>query len=162
MGFEQGLIQLYIGDGDRVTAAALGQALRAAGQGFTVYIARFLNSEAGKGALRTAVQHPNVTVRQFARRPLVHQNEPGPTDMGTAREALDKAVREATSGSYDLVILDHVDLALARSLIELEDLLQLLRDKPQGVELILTIPRAHPDLIDLADLVTEMRTVKQP
>jgi cob(I)alamin adenosyltransferase len=161
MSFKQGLIQVYTGDGDTATAAALGQAVRAAGQGFTIYMARFMNGAAQDGALRTVTQHPNVTLKQFARRSFVDQNEPDPMDIGLAREALDQAVRVVASGDYDLVILDQVDLALARHLIELEDLLQLLGDKPPGLELILTGRCVHPDLIALADLVTEMRTVKQ-
>jgi cob(I)alamin adenosyltransferase len=160
MSFKQGLIQVYTGDGDRATTAALGQALRAAGQGFTIYITRFMNGEAQDGALRTVEQHPNVTLRQFARRPSVDQNEPGPIDMGPALAALHQIAMVVESGDYDLVILDQVDLALAWNLIELEDLLQLLREKPPGVELILTGQCVHPDLIALADLVTEMRTVK--
>ena len=160
MSFEQGLIQIYSGDGDRATTAALGQALRAAGQGFTIYIVRFTNGEVQDGALRTVAQHPSVTLKQLARRSFIDQNESDPMEMGRAREALDQAIRVVTSGDYDLVILDQVDLALARNLIELEDLLQLLRDKPPGVELILTGRCVHPVLIALADLVTEMRTAR--
>ena len=105
-------------------------------------------------------QHPSVTLKQLARRTFIDQNESDPMEMGRAREALDQAIRVVTSGDYDLVILDQVDLALARNLIELEDLLQLLRDKPPGVELILTGRCVHPVLIALADLVTEMRTAR--
>ena len=160
MSFKQGLIQVYTGDGDRATTAALGQALRAAGQGFTIYMARFMNGDVQNGALRTVAQHPNVTLKQFVRRSSVVRNEPGPIDLGPALEALHQTAMVVTSGDYDLVILDQVDLALAWNLVELEDLLQLLREKPPGVELILTGRCVHPDLIALADLATEMRTVK--
>jgi cob(I)alamin adenosyltransferase len=79
-----------------------------------------------------------------------------------AQEALGEARRVLISGSYDLVILDEVNVALKYGLIELKDLLAIIEEKPKGVELVLTGRYAPPEVIERADLVTEMREVKHP
>ncbi len=83
-------------------------------------------------------------------------------DARMAQEALDHAREILTSEEYDLVILDEVNVALEWKLIELENLLSLLDDKPEKVELVLTGRYAHPEVIARADLVTEMREIKHP
>jgi cob(I)alamin adenosyltransferase len=160
MGFEKGLVQVYTGDGDGITTAALGQAMRAAGQGFTIYIAQFMKGSGQNGELRAVAQHPNVTLRQFGRRPSGSMQSFSPADVRPSKDSLEQVSRAVMSGDFDLVILDEVNFALEWESIELDDLLHLVRIKPQGVELILTSRCAHPDLVALADLVTEMRTVK--
>ena len=162
MSFEPGLIQVYTGDGKGKTTAALGQAARAAGHGFKVYIAQFMKGWVENGEPRTVAQHPNVTLKQFGRRSFVDQNDPHPVDVRLAQEALEQATNAVTSGLYDLVILDEANVALRWRLIRLDDLLLLLDSKPQGVEIILTGRYAHPEVIARADLVTEMWTVKHP
>ncbi len=162
MGFETGLVQVYTGDGKGKTSAALGQAMRAAGHGFTVYIAQFMKGWSEEGELRTVAEHPRITLRQFGRRSFVDRQSPDPVDRGLAQSALKQVTGVVLSEEYDLVVLDEVNVAVAWKLIELEDLLSLLEKKPHGVEILLTGRHAHPDVIARADLVTEMRTIKHP
>ena len=79
-----------------------------------------------------------------------------------AREGLVQSRHEIRSGCYDLVILDELNLAAAWGLVELAEVLSLIKEKPQGVELVLTGREAPPEVIVLADLVTEMVEVKHP
>ncbi len=162
MGSRKGLIQVFTGDGKGKTTAALGQAMRAAGHGFKVYIVQFMKGWPYYGELKTVGQHPNITIKQFGRPNFVDRDNPDSVDIQMAREALDHSREVVMSGEYDLVILDEVNVALEWKLIELQDLLSLMEEKPEHVELILTGRYAHPEVIAKADQVTEMREIKHP
>ena len=159
---EKGLIQVYTGHGKGKTTAALGQAMRAAGQGLRVYIIQFMKGWPHYGELESVRQHPNITIRQFGRPDYVSKESPEPVDIRMAEEALEHGREIVVSGDYDLVILDEINVALEWHLIRLEDVLSLLDQKPEKVELILTGRYAHPEVIARADLVTEMREIKHP
>ena len=162
MTLKQGLIQVYTGSGKGKTTAALGLALRAAGHDLQVYIVQFMKGWPHYGEL-VSVQHlPNVTLRQFGRPDFVNREHPNPEDIRLAHEALEHAEQIVASGDYDLVILDEVNVALDYGLIGLDDLLALLDAKPEHVELVLTGSGAHPEIVKLADLVTEMLAIKHP
>ena len=162
MASAKGLVQVYTGDGKGKTTAALGQAMRAAGQGLKVYIVQFMKGWPHYGELETVGQHPNVTMKQFGRPDYVDREHPDPVDVQMAQEALEHSRQMVMSREYDLVILDEVNVALEWKLIQLKDVLSLLVEKPDEVELILTGRHAHPEVIDRADLVTEMREIKHP
>lgn len=157
-----GLIQVYTGNGKGKTTAALGQAMRAAGQGLKVYIVQFMKGWPHYGELDTVGQHSNVTMKQFGRPDYVYKEDPAPEDIRLAREALEHAREIVRSGQYDLVILDEVNVALEWDLIQLDNVLSLLDQKPDKVELILTGRYAHPEVTARADVVTEMREIKHP
>lgn len=159
---KQGLIQVYTGDGKGKTTAALGLALRAAGQGLKVHIIQFMKGWPKYGELVSVQQLPNVTLRQFGRPDFVDQDNPHPEDIRLAGEALEHAREIVSGGSHDLVVLDEVNMAVAFGLIGLEDLLSLLEAKPEHVELVLTGRSARPDVVKRADLVTEMLAIKHP
>jgi cob(I)alamin adenosyltransferase len=157
-----GLVQVYTGDGRGKTTAALGQAIRAAGQGIDVYIIQFMKGWPHYGEL-TALQHqPHITLRQFGRACFVDRQHPDPSDRRMAHEALTHARQVVQAGAHSLVILDEVNVALDWGLIELSDVLDLIASRPKHVELVLTGRGAPPRLIEAADLVTEMREVKHP
>jgi cob(I)alamin adenosyltransferase len=162
MDSERGLIQIYTGLGKGKTTAALGQAMRAAGQGLKVYIIQFMKGWPYYGELDTVGHHPNITLKQFGRPDYVDKEKPEPQDVRMAEEALEHARHIVMSGRYNLVILDEINVALEWKLISLEDVLSLLDQKPKGVELILTGRYAHPEVIARADLVTEMHEIKHP
>jgi len=162
MASNKGLIRIYTGTGKGKTTAAMGQAMRAAGHGLNVYIVQFMKGWPHYGELDTVGQHPNITITQFGRPDFVKKENPEPVDIRMAEDALAHGREIVTSGEYDLVILDEVNVALEWKLVEPEDLLSLLDEKPEEVELILTGRYAHPEVIARADLVTEMREIKHP
>jgi cob(I)alamin adenosyltransferase len=157
----QGLIQVYTGDGKGKTTCALGLALRAVGQGFKVYMVQFMKgSKTGEVRVVTERLAPEMTLRPFGRRDLVNLQAPSPEDLALIREAWDLARQVILAGEHDLVILDEINLALTFQLLPQEEVFQVLRDRPPWVELVLTGRQAPPELVAMADLVTEMRAVK--
>lgn len=162
MGLKRGWVQIYTGEGKGKTTAALGLAMRAAGHGLRVYIVQFMKGWPNYGELKTVGGHPQITLRQFGRPEFVDPDKPEPVDREMAQEALREARRVLTSGSYDVVILDEANVALKYGLIELRDVLALIEEKPKHLELVLTGRYAPSEVIERADLVTEMREVKHP
>jgi len=156
----QGLIQVYTGEGKGKTTCALGLALRAAGQGFRVYIIQFMKGRKTGESTALARLAPEVTLRYFGRGNLVNLRSPAPEDLARVQQAWALARQVLAKGSHDLVILDEINLALTHKLIPLEEALEALRRRPPGVEVVLTGRQAPPELLELADLVTEMRPLK--
>ncbi len=157
----RGLIQVYTGDGKGKTTCALGLALRAVGQGFRVYMVQFMKGRE-TGELRAAAERlaPDMTMRSFGRPGLVKLRAPAPEDLALVREAWDLARQVILAGEHDLVILDEINLALTFNLVPREEVFQVLRERPPWVEVVLTGRQAPPELVEMADLVTEMRPLK--
>ncbi len=162
MPLEKGLVQVYTGHGKGKTTAALGLALRAAGHGLKTYIIQFMKGWPYYGELGSVEKIPDITLRQFGRPDFVYKERSDPEDVRQARQALEHARQIMDSGDYDLLILDEINVALDFGLIGLEEVLDLLEDRPPQMELILTGRNAHPDIIRRADLVTEMQEIKHP
>ena len=157
----RGLIQVYTGDGKGKTTCALGLALRAVGQGFQVYMVQFMKGrETGEAKAAADRLAPDMTLRYFGRPGLVNLRAPAPEDLALIREAWDLARQVILAGEHDLVILDEINLALTFKLVPLAEALQVLRERPPWVEVVLTGRQAPPELVELADLVTEMRPLK--
>ena len=104
MLLEKGLIQVYTGLGKGKTTAALGLALRAAGQDMKVYIIQFMKGWPHYGELISVEKLPNITLRQFGRPDFVNKDNPDPEDVEQAHQALDHAHQILTSGDYDVVL----------------------------------------------------------
>jgi len=159
---ERGLVQVYTGQGKGKTTAALGTVLRASGQGLRVKVLFFLKGNAEVGEMKALTRLPNVSTQQFGSGRFIQPDTITKEDQQLAREAL-KAAQEAVTGSqYDLVVLDEVNLAVAWKLVDVKDVLCLIETKPPTVELILTGRDADPQLVQAADLVTEMLAIKHP
>jgi cob(I)alamin adenosyltransferase len=156
----QGLIQVYTGDGKGKTTCALGLALRAVGQGLKVIMLQFLKGRDTGEARAAARLAPEFTLRYFGRPGLVNLKSPAAEDLALAQEALNLARQVLQAGDHDLVILDEINVALAYRLISLEEVLEMLKTRPGWVEVVLTGRQAPPELVELADLVTEMRPIK--
>jgi cob(I)alamin adenosyltransferase len=157
----QGMIQVYTGDGKGKTTCALGLALRAVGHGFKVYMIQFMKGwETGEAQSAVSRLAPEMTLRYFGRHALVNLRAPAPEDLALIHEAWDLARSIIKAGEHDLVILDEINLVLDHNLLPRAEVLEELRKRPPRVELVLTGRRAPKDLIDLADLVTEMRPLK--
>lgn len=155
----KGYVQVYTGDGKGKTTAALGLAMRGAGAGLRVFIAQFVKGMKYSELITLERLSELITVKQYGRNCFI-KNSPQEEDILVAREGL-KEVREIMiSGKYQVIILDEANIATFYNLFAVEDLLDLIREKPEGVELVITGRRADPRIIEAADLVTEMKEVK--
>ena len=159
---KRGLVYIFTGDGKGKTCAATGVVLRALGHGMRVHITYFLKGEYPYGERNTLSKLPNVTMAGFGGPEFVDPANIKPEEIEQARLALATAREAMLSGNYDLVVLDEVNVAVAFKLVELDEVIKLIEDKPQNVELILTGRQANTELVKLADLVTEMLKIKHP
>jgi cob(I)alamin adenosyltransferase len=159
---QQGLVQVYTGNGKGKTSAAFGLALRAMGRGLKVYVVQFIKGGFDYGELYVVGKLPNLKLKAFGRGEFVTEKPPGKEDVELAQEALALAELVVKSGEYDIVILDEINVALNLKLINLDEVLELINNKPKHVELILTGRYAPSEIIETADLVTEMKEVKHP
>jgi cob(I)alamin adenosyltransferase len=160
-GKSKRLIQVYTGTGKGKTTAALGLAMRALGHGLKVYIIQFMKGNIRYGEVETARQlSPNVVIKQMGRETFVDRNNPDKVDIELAQKGFQLAKEVIAGEEYDIVILDEINVAVEYGLISLEALLNLLDSKPPHVELILTGRDAKREVIEKADLVTEMVEVK--
>jgi cob(I)alamin adenosyltransferase len=157
----KGLIQVYTGNGKGKTTAALGLALRAVGHGFRVLVIQFLKGGISYGELRSAKKlSPYLTIISMGREHFVNKKDPHPIDVGWAKRGWELAKRSVQSQKYQLVILDEINVAVEYGMVPLKDLLNLMKNKPENVELVLTGRWARPAVLRCADLVTEMREKK--
>ncbi|MHC4778679.1 MAG: cob(I)yrinic acid a,c-diamide adenosyltransferase [Planctomycetota bacterium] len=154
-----GYVHVYTGNGKGKTTAALGLALRAVGAGLPVFMAQFLKGQKYSELDAAARLHDLLTLNQYGGERFI-RGEPTEEDIRLAREGLAKAGEVLASRKYRIVILDEAVICPALGLFTLEELLALVDSKPQGVELVLTGRNAPPELIDRADLVTEMVEIK--
>jgi len=160
--FRRGLVEVYTGDGKGKTTAALGIVIRALGHGLRAYVAVFMKGDYPYGEWEFLSKQPNIKIDRFGLRTFCDPKNIKPEEIEQARQALASAREAMLSGNYDVVVLDEVNVAVGWKLIELEDVLKLVRDKPANVELILTGRRADARLVQAADLVTEMLNIKHP
>ena len=154
---KQGLVQVYTGNGKGKTTAALGVALRAVGHGMKVLVIQFMKGEAIGGEQETARRlSPDLTVIRTGREVFVSRSAPDPIDLELAREGFAMARRAFQDNEHDVLILDEINMAVDYGLIPLSDLLHFIDSKPGTMELILTGRNARPEILEKADLVTEM------
>lgn len=165
---EKGLVQIYTGDGKGKTTAAFGLALRAAGQGNKVLIYQFLKPLTLDIGERFALQLGAVRIRVEALdlpwdMTMSWDDKKAIAQMQVAiRQVLEKMADTAAKRFYDVLILDEIIFCLSKGLARLEDVKNLISRKDPAVEIVLTGRGATEELMELADLVTEMRDVKHP
>lgn len=159
---DMGMVQVFTGNGKGKTSAALGAVLRASGHGLRVYIVFFMKGKYPYGEFSILPKLPNVDVASFGFRCFTDPANIKPEEIEQAKLALSAAREAMLSGNYDLVVLDEVNVAVAEKLLDLDEVVRLIDDKPRNVELILTGRYADSRLIELADLVTEMVKLKHP
>ncbi|MGC9771023.1 cob(I)yrinic acid a,c-diamide adenosyltransferase [Fervidobacterium islandicum] len=155
---EKGYIHVYTGNGKGKTTAAFGLALRAVCAGKKVYIGQFI-----KGMKYSELDAPkylaNLVIEQYGRNCFI-KNAPTEEDIRLAKEGLRRIREVLTSGEYDVVVMDEINVALYYGLFSVDEVLDLLKSKSEHVEVILTGRYAPQELVEIADLVTEMREVK--
>jgi cob(I)alamin adenosyltransferase len=152
------MIQVYTGNGKGKTTAAIGLAMRAAGAGMKVFICQFI-----KGRyyceLKSLEKIRNITVRQFGSGCFIRKT-PGKEDLRLAQKGLDEISRIIKNRSCDLLILDEINVALDLKLLRLPEVMRLLKNTPRSIELVLTGRNASPQIVAIADLVSEIREKK--
>ena len=156
---QDGYFQIYTGDGKGKTTASLGLALRASGRGLPVYIGQFMKGQ-DYGELHAIPKLESITHEQYGDPGWVYKGKVTEAQRALAAEGLKKAREALTSGKYKIVILDEINMAIWFDLICLDAVLDLVDSRPKATELIFTGRHAAPEVMELADLVTEMREVK--
>jgi cob(I)alamin adenosyltransferase len=162
MKLEKGLVQVYTGNGKGKTSAAFGLALRAVGRGLKVYVVQFIKGGFDYGELYIADKLPGLTLKAYGRGRFISEKNPDKVDVELARDALKKAQEVVKDGDVDVVILDEINVALSLKLIGIDEVLELIGKKPDQMELVLTGRKAPVEIVQIADLVTEMIEIKHP
>jgi len=152
------LIQVYTGNGKGKTTAALGLALRSAGAGHKVYFCQFLKGRT-YCELLSLKKFKNIKVEQFGQTCFLRQS-PQKEDRELARAGLLAAEKAIRSRRYALVVLDEINVALSLKLIDLEEVLKIIKDTPKEIELVLTGRSVQPEISRIADLVSEIKERK--
>jgi len=157
---EKGMVQVYTGNGKGKTTAALGLAFRAAGRGLAVHMIQFAKKECCGEHLAAERFADCLTITRMGHNGWLCGEKPGSEALSMARKAFDLARDAVKGGLYDLVILDEINNAVSHGLIGVDEVLTLIREKRANVELVLTGRNAAPEIMEAADLVTEMREIK--
>ncbi len=161
MAEHKGLVHLYTGDGKGKTTAAIGLGIRAVGAGLRVHMIQFMKGRR-YSELDALEKIPGFTVTQFGRDEFVSKEKPAQIDIDLAQKGLAYAREVLTKNEYDVVILDEINVAVDYRLITVDDVLGLVKMKPDSMELVLTGRYAKPEVIQQADLVSEILEIKHP
>ena len=155
----RGLIIVHTGDGKGKTTAALGLAMRANGAGLKVLILQFIKGGRPSGEL-AALKILGIEIRQLGLGFITKENFA--EQKKSAQAAIELAREEILSGAWDLIVLDEINYAVKFGLLGAEEILKLIKIRPPQLHLVFTGRDALPELIDAADLVTEMKLIKHP
>lgn len=155
----RGYVHVYTGDGKGKTTAAIGLAIRAAGAGLKVYIAQFIKM--GDYSEIKALKRFSdlITIEQYGLGRFLDKT-PSKEDIAIARKGLEMVKNVMASGKVNLVILEEANVAAKFGLFSVQEIVQLIVNKPKEIELVFTGRDASSQVIEVADLVTEMKMVK--
>lgn len=161
----RGLVVVLTGDGKGKTTSCLGMAVRAVGYGMRVVMIQFIKGSLHYGELDGAKRlAPEFELIPMGKGFVGIRGDtlPFTEHSAAAKEALSVARQKVLSGRYDVVILDEINVALHLGLVALEEVVSLLKEKPADVHLILSGRNAHEEIVRLAHLVSEVRSIKHP
>ncbi len=155
----KGQVQVYTGNGKGKTTAAIGLAIRSAGYGLRSFIGQFMKGiPYGEHVALRAI--PEITIEQFGDKTCLRQDDVTELHRRQARTGLARCREIMSSKTYDLIVLDEINVAIWFGLVSEQDVLAFIEEKPENVELILTGRYAPQTIVSRADLVTEMKAVK--
>lgn len=157
----RGLLIVFTGDGKGKTTAGLGMALRAAGHGMKVLILQFIKGAWSYGELEALKHIPEVTIEAMGSG-FTWKKENLDEDRELARAGWEKAANAMRLGDYDLIVLDELNYVLSYGLLPLESVMETLGRRPPDLHVVVTGRNAPAKLMEMADLVTEMRQIKHP
>lgn len=155
----KGYVQVYTGDGKGKTTAAIGLSVRAAGAGLKVYIAQFIKMGDYSEIKALKKFSGSITVEQFGLGRFI-KGKPSKEDIRAARTGIEKVKSLMASDDYDIIILEEANVAAKCGLISVNDILEIISLKPENTELVITGRGAATEVIEKADLVTEMKEIK--
>jgi cob(I)alamin adenosyltransferase len=165
---EKGYVHIYTGDGKGKTTAAFGLALRASGHGARVLIYQFLKPSSldlgERGAIKKGVE--GIAIRALDEPWDMFESSGNEAALERVKKAISRAMREIETAAhekyYDVIILDEIVFCYAKGLVSFEDIERIVQHREKGVEIVMTGRGATQKLINLADLVTEMKPIKHP
>ncbi len=161
MPLKEGYIQVYTGNGKGKSTASIGQAVRAAGNGLKTYIIQFMKEYPYSELNSLKYLSEWITIEQKGGDDFVYKRElPSEEEIAKARSALQKAVDLMTGGTFDIIILDEILVVVYFKLLTEDEIIETIKKKPDRVELILTGRYCPEKIIEIADLVTEMKEIK--
>lgn len=158
---QKGLLIVFTGDGKGKTTAALGMAIRAAGHGMRVLMLQFIKGSWPYGELTTLRRIEEITIKPLGTG-FTWKKDNLEEDLRLAAKGWEEALAALHEGAYQIVILDELNVVLSYGLLSVEPVLDALKNRPPHLHVVITGRGAPQELIDLADLVTEMRKVKHP
>jgi len=160
-----GLVIVYTGNGKGKTTAALGMALRAVGYGKKICMIQFIKGSWHYGEMDSSRRlEPEFEMTAIGKGfvGIIDDKSPREDHEKIAREAVKISKEKISSNRYDMVILDEINYAINLNLVDVEDMVEMIKAKPEALDLVLTGNYAKREIVDLADLVTEMKEVKHP
>lgn len=156
---KKGFVHVYTGNGKGKTTAALGLAVRAAGAGRRVIMVQFLKGRRCSEFRSLRKMGKLITLKQFGSGCFVTK-KPSSSDIAIAAKGFEISRKAVLSGKYDLVILDEICCAISLNMIEIQSVTMLLKHRPYNLEIVLTGRDAPKEILEMADLVTEMKKVR--
>ncbi|MGD9962790.1 MAG: cob(I)yrinic acid a,c-diamide adenosyltransferase [Thermoplasmata archaeon] len=161
-GESLGKVHVITGPGKGKTTAAFGLAMRAAGHGYRVCVIQFLKTGETTGELISARRVDNIEVLQFGTGRFVGPGKPTEEDVRVAKAALAAASERLANHSCQLLVLDEVNVAVSIGLVTAEEVLRVVKARPQGTEVVLTGRAAPEEFVEYADYVSVIDAVKHP
>ncbi|WKT58375.1 cob(I)yrinic acid a,c-diamide adenosyltransferase [Candidatus Nitrosotenuis chungbukensis] len=162
---KDGLVIVYTGKGKGKTTAALGMALRATGYNHKTCMIQFIKGSWHYGEMTSSKRlEPEFELTAIGKGfvGILDDKTPKEIHQKIADEAVEISKEKILSGKYDIIILDEINYAVNLGLVPMEKVLEMIKIKPPQLNLVLTGNHAKPEIIEAADLVTEMREIKHP
>ncbi|HVW92200.1 MAG TPA: cob(I)yrinic acid a,c-diamide adenosyltransferase [Devosia sp.] len=159
---EKGLLIVHTGKGKGKSTAAFGMVFRALGHGFRVGVVQFVKGAWGTGERDILLKFPELVTIKAMGEGFTWDVADRQRDLAAARAAWDEARRMIADPGYKMVLLDELNIVLRYDYLPLDEVLEVLRNKPRDTHVIVTGRNARDELIEIADLVTEMTEIKHP
>ena len=156
----RGLVIVITGNGKGKTTAAFGQALRAVGQGYKVLIVQFMKGRKYGEFIAAQKYLPRLTIHRSGLDSFVMRDNPAAVDIELAQQGFELAKKAIAGGKYNMVILDEINVAVDFKLVDLKQVVEMIKNKPPALDLILTGRYAAKEIIKLADTVSEIKEIK--
>ena len=159
---ERGLLIVHTGKGKGKSTAAFGMVFRAIGHGYRVGIVQFVKGAWGTGERDVLENFPELVTIKAMGEGFTWDTQDRQRDIAAARAAWEAAKAMIADPAYKMVLLDELNIVLRYEYLPLEEVLEVLRNKPRDLHVVVTGRNAKDELIEIADLVTEMTEIKHP